>query len=276
MRDPAAPVRCVHLLPDTDDAGAENQARYLLAGLRDCDWLEPELAYFGAGRAHRDFAELGVPMLHLARLRRLRWDLYGRARRLRRAYRHAPPAILHTWLLEANVIGLLAARAWPETRVVISQRGSWNELDYPGLVRLQRVLLHGAAHAVSNSDGGAEMLRAQGVPAERISVISNGIPAERARVDRPRTVTRGEMGWNGDEIVAWVGRANDQATVGHKDLHTLFEAMDSLRRTRPSVRLAMIGTTASELEDRGLRLPDGALALGWQSRPAELLTPPTP
>ncbi len=271
MAPPAARARCVHLLPDTHDAGAENQARYLLSALREHDWLEPELAYFGAGRAHGKFEELGVPMLHLPRLRRFRFDAYGRARRLRRAFRDSPPAILHTWLLEANVVGLLAARAWSRTCVVITQRGSRNELDYAGLVRLQRLLLGGVAHAVSNSDGGAEVLREQGLPADRISVISNGIPAERVQVDRSRKAIRDELGWSGQEIVAWVGRANDLETARHKDLRTLFAATESLNRRRPGFRLAMVGPTVEEIEARGLQVPESALTLGWRARPAELL-----
>jgi len=81
----------VHLLPDTIDAGAENQARYLLDGLNRSGEVAPELAYFGAGRAHSAFAEIGIPMRQIVRKRRLRTDLFGRARRLRRAYADQPP-----------------------------------------------------------------------------------------------------------------------------------------------------------------------------------------
>src|SRR5215211_5078375 len=182
MPSPRRSVRCVHLVPDTRDAGAENQARYLLEGLREHEDMAPELVYFGAGGAHREFVELGLPMLHITRLGRFRFDAYGRVRRLRRAYAMKPPQILHTWLLEANVIGLAAARAWPQTRVVITQRGSWNELDHPALMGLERLLIRRADHAISNSSGGAEMLASLGMPSEQISVIPNGIPASRVKV----------------------------------------------------------------------------------------------
>jgi glycosyltransferase involved in cell wall biosynthesis len=271
LPDPAARPLCVQLLPDTHDAGAENQCRYLLDGLSRSGAFDVELAYFGAGRAHSAFETIGVPTLQVPRLRRFRFDAYGRARRLRRAYASRPPDILQTWLLEGNVVGLLAARSWPGTRVVISQRGSWNERDYPALLRLQRTLWSRANHAISNSDGGAELLAGLGLPRERISVVPNGIPTDRVRVERDPIEVRREMGWDGQQVVAWVGRAEDAETAGQKDLGTLFAAMDVVRRTHPRVRLAMIGPTGSEIEDRGFRVPPWASTLGWQTRVVDLV-----
>jgi glycosyltransferase involved in cell wall biosynthesis len=274
-RDPAAidstAMRCVHLVPDTRDAGAENQARYLLAGLRGRKGITPELAYFGAERAHRQFVELGLPMLHVPRRRRFRFDAYGRVRRLRRAYVTSPPQILHTWLLEANVIGLAAARAWPETRVVITQRGSWNELDHPGLVRLEQLLIRRADHAIANSSGGAEMLRTLGLPSERISVIPNGIPTSRVQLRGDRDERRAELGWAGMKVVAWMGRFADAKTVAQKDFPGLLAALHRLRSDRRPLLLALIGPTRDQLAARGLELPDWAQALGWRDQPADLL-----
>jgi glycosyltransferase involved in cell wall biosynthesis len=271
MAPVAVPARCVHLLPDTDDAGAENQARYLLAALRNNGWLAPELAYFGVGRAHRAFVELGLPMRHVPRRRRFRFDAYGRARRLRRAYAGNPPRILHTWLLESNVVGLLAARAWPEARVVITQRGSWNELDYPGLVRLERMLLGRADYAISNSSGGAEMLAGLGMPRERISVIPNGIPASRVEVRIERDELRARLGWSEREVIAWMGRVDEAERVAQKDFAGLLAAVRELRQRRPSALLALIGPTREQIASRGFDLPDWSEALGWNPRPVDLL-----
>jgi glycosyltransferase involved in cell wall biosynthesis len=263
-------ARCVHLLPDTHDAGAENQARYLIGGLADRAELEVEIAFFGAGRAHDAFEALGVPMLHVPRRGRFRTDAVGRARRIRRAYREREPAILHTWMLEGNVIGLLAARAWHGTRVVITQRGSWNELDYAGLVRLQRLLMRRADAAISNSPGGAEMLASLGMARDIVRVIPNGIPANRVRVNRDREAIRADLGWGSDRVVVWVGRVSDPDTVRHKDLRTLLAATARLRATHPSVRLVLVGPSTEDLELAGLAA-DGLEATGWQPRPAEMI-----
>src|SRR5438445_664076 len=123
------PALCAHLLPDTDDAGAEMQALYLIRALVECNELAPELAYFEPGRGHARFAQLGIPMRELGRRRRFILDYRSRVRRLRQAYAARPPAILHTWLFEGNTVGLGAARAWPDTRVVIAQRSGTMERD---------------------------------------------------------------------------------------------------------------------------------------------------
>jgi glycosyltransferase involved in cell wall biosynthesis len=266
----SAHVRCLHLVPDTRDAGAENQARYLLEGLREREGVAPELVYFGVERAHREFTELGVPMLQVPRHGRFRFDAYGRVRRLRRAYAMDPPQILHTWLLEGNVIGLAAARAWPETRVVITQRGSWYELDHPGLVRLERILLSRADHAISNSRGGAEMLADLGMPGTRISVIPNGIPSSRVEVHGQRGSLRARLGWSEREVVVWAGRLTDDKAVAQKDLGNLLSAARALRARRPSVLLAVIGATSEDVSARGFELPEWAEAHGWRSDPADL------
>jgi glycosyltransferase involved in cell wall biosynthesis len=270
MPPPGVSFRCVHLVPDTRDAGAENQARYLLEGLREREGVAPELAYFGVERAHRRFTELGVPMRHVPRHGRFRFDAYGRMRRLRRAYAIDPPQILHTWLLEGNVIGLAAARSWPGTRVVITQRGSWYELDHPGLVRLERLLLSRADHAISNSRGGAEMLANLGMPKARISVIPNGIPASRVEAHEKRGSIRARLGWSQREVVAWAGRLTDAKAVAQKDFGSLLAAARALRARRPAVRLAVIGATRDEVSARGFELPEWVEALGWRTDPADL------
>lgn len=265
------PTRCLHLLPDTDDAGAENQARYLLSGLRERGELQVELAYFDAGRLHTAFEELGIPLHHVPRKRRLATDLVGRTRRLRHAFAGHSPDILHTWLLEGNLVGLLAARAWPQTRVVITQRGSWNELGYPSLVRLQRLLIGRADRAISNSSGGAEMLVSIGMSRERISVIANGIPSERVALTEARGAVRKRELWEDREVVAWVGRISDEATTSQKDVETLFASMEMLISAHPTALLALIGPTREELVARGFTPPQWAQPLGWRPRPADLL-----
>ena len=263
--------RCLHLLPDTDDAGAENQCRYLLTELIGRGGFEPELAYFEKGRAHAGFEATGVAMSEVARRGRVLTDGISRARRLRALVGANPPDILHTWLLEGNVVGLAAARAWPQTKVVITQRGSWNELDYPGIVRLQRLLLRRADAAISNSRDGAQMLESIGMKADRIHVIANGIPMSRVASASDPAKTRAENGWSDRQVIGWVGRVSDRETLGQKDLATLFKAVRRLRESCPDVTLALIGPSHAELADAGQELPQWAEPLGWHANPGDLI-----
>lgn len=263
---------CVHLLPDTHEAGAENQARYLLEELVDLDRFDLEFVYFGEGRAHDEFTRLGIPLRQVSRRARLAIDLPGRARRVRRLYGTQPPDILHTWLLEGNIIGLLAARAWPETRVVITQRGATNELDYPMHLRIQRLLRRRVDHAISNSAAGIEVLTGLGIPRARIELIDNGIPAERVRTRESAAAVRARLGLDpGAPLLVWVGRADDARTVGHKDMPTLYRAAALVRERRPDSEMVLVGVTNWELARAGAPAPEGVRVLGWQAAPADYL-----
>lgn len=252
--------RCVLLLPQTHGAGAENLARYTLQGMRQDGEFDVELAYFNAGLAHSEFVDVGVPMRSIPRRPP---PLLGRARRLRHAYREHPPDLLHTWLLWGNTVGLLAARAWPSTAVVISQLGSWNELAYPLYARAQSWLIGRADHAISNSSEGGRVLEQMGMASDRISVIPNGIPLERVRVNTDRESIRARHGWEAQEIVVWVGRANEPTVMAQKGFATLLRAIERLRDTHGSVRLAIVGITSDEITASGFQLPDWATAMGW-------------
>src|SRR5439155_25866789 len=115
-------VRCVHLVPETYPAGAENQALALLRELRARDELALEVVCFETGRSHEKFLALDIPVHVIGRRRRLSIDFPRRVRALRSIYADEPPEILQTWLFEANVVGLAAARRWPNTRVIVGQR----------------------------------------------------------------------------------------------------------------------------------------------------------
>jgi glycosyltransferase involved in cell wall biosynthesis len=262
---------CVELLPDTHAAGAENQARYLTTELDRGDDFDVELAYFDPGRGHVGFERAGFHMRRIPRRHRFRFDLFARTRRIRREYGARPPAVLHTWLAEANIFGLLAARAWPETAVVISQRGSWNEWDYPLHMRLQRLFIGRADHAISNSEGGAEMLAELGMPPERISVIPNGVPIDRVEVRERRDELRRRLRWDGRPVIAWVGRAEDPPAMRQKDFGTLLAAVERLRDRSPDAILALVGVTAEDVVASGFALPDWAAPLGWTDRAPDYL-----
>jgi glycosyltransferase involved in cell wall biosynthesis len=261
---------CVQLLPSTFGAGAENQAHHLIAGIGGRDELEIELAYFGAGALHQSFEALGVPLRHVPRGRR--FGLLGRAKRLRSAYSGREPELLHTWLLEGNIIGLLAARAWGRTGVVISQRSSWREVtDYRAHALVQRLLIGRADAAISNSNGGVEALAHLGFPRERASIVPNGIPEERVRVSEPREAMRARHGWTGKELIGWVGRASARISLAQKGFATMLDAMAEVRGSRPQASLVAIGLTRKEISEAGFEVPSWLEPIGWVGRPADYL-----
>jgi glycosyltransferase involved in cell wall biosynthesis len=267
-------VRCVHLVPTTEQAGAETRARELLAGLIASGYCSLELVHYLAGSAQDRFAELGIPMRKLGlRGGRLALDLPRLAYRLSAIYARQPPAILHTWLTNGNVVGLLAARRWASTRVIITQCGGRGEEIYMRHhLRLQRLLSGRADLAISNSDEGAEVLARWGIPEDRIAVIRNGIASERIRVDESRESVRKRLGMDAEAPLVAVGvRANNPYVVEQKNLPGLLDAMRRVRESFPAARLVLIGATAAELAEFGVALPEWASATGFVPRISNLL-----
>ena len=260
------PIRCLHLLPDTGPGGAESQALYLLQGLRERDGVQLELAYFGESALHADFSSLGIPMHHIPRERRLTFDVRRRASALRRLVGDQPPDVLHTWLYEGNLVGLFAARTWPSTRVIVSERGGFDR-SQPLKLRIHRQFLDRADHAIVNSSDGAALLSKIGMPPERITVVPNGVPTERVAVTRSREEIRREVGIPANApVVGSFGRPDPQ-----KDLACLFAAFDQVRAVLPDARALVVGSDLAALRSLGLEPHESVVAAGWRTDTADLM-----
>jgi glycosyltransferase involved in cell wall biosynthesis len=197
---------------------------------------------------------------------RLAWEL-------RRIYRDRTPAIIHTWLPHANITGLLAARAWPETRVIVTQcGGAGEELFYPFQIRVQRALLGRADHAISNSTDGVHALARWGVDKGSISLVGNGISPDRVALESDRDEVRDKLGICSDvPVVAVATRLNDRTAVQQKNLAGIVAAMERVRATSPEARLLVVGATCEQLARFQLDLPGWASTTGFVSRPADYL-----
>jgi glycosyltransferase involved in cell wall biosynthesis len=259
--------RVLHLIPSTDDAGAENQARYLIEHLNADGRYAPEVAYFRRGRAHARFEALGVPLRRLPARSPLLLDLPRRTVACRRAYGGDRPEIVQSWLFEGNLVAGCAFGGWPETRVVLTQRSGNSLRVSPWRVRATRWLRRRADHVIANSQEGVSFLVEAGFEPGRISITPHGVPEERVRPRRSRDEVRAQLGIAaGQEVVCAVGRADDT-----KDLPTLFAAMATVWRHRPDVTLLLVGPTEQEAGRIAGPLPERARALGWVEDPATLL-----
>jgi glycosyltransferase involved in cell wall biosynthesis len=247
----------VHVLPETGAAGAERQALYLLGELRNRPW-RVEVVYFRPGQLHSQFESLDVPLRKLVPRARLSVDWYRRGRALRSLY-DSPPAILHTWLFEANVVGGVAARRWPATRLVVTQRSGIAEHRSRRMLYGGRFINRRADHAIANSRGGIALLDKYGFEPCARSLIENGIPASRLTGALAREQARASVGIpDGTLVVGFVGRA-DQT----KDLPNLLRAMEIVWTRLPHARLVLAGVSVNELCALGLQSTDRISALGW-------------
>lgn len=259
------------MIPDTANAGAENQARYLVEALsRHAGWAV-EIVYFRRGAAHADFVSLGLPMRQLRSPIPAPFDLGHRALALRCAYQRRPPAILHTWLFEANFVGALAASGWPATGLVATQRSGNLERETPRALRWSRLIRARADEVIANSADGMALLSELGFDRSRTSLIRNGFPPAithcQSAADE-RRLARERLGLDdATPVVGYVGRVD-----AAKDLGTMFGAMSRVWDTADTAKLFLLGPSEQELDPYPIARRDSVQALGWVPRPWELMS----
>ena len=126
---------------------------------------------------------------------------------------------------------------WPDAIVAAGLLRSDSKI-YRSLRRAEIFVYRHAKHITVLSDGMKENLMQKGVPANKISIISNwGDPT----ISQPQDVSdfRQQKGWDGRFVILLAG--NIGMTHG---LHTVIEAADLLRRD-PSILFVFLGSGAA-------------------------------
>jgi glycosyltransferase involved in cell wall biosynthesis len=191
-----------------------------------------------AGVAHR-------PLRHATRARAPHRDVAALLE-LRRLFRELEPDIVHTHNPKPGIYGRLAARWTGVPAVVNTVHGLY---ALPADPWPKRALVYGLerlaaacsdAELVQNRED-LEVLARVGVPANRLTLLGNGIDLDRfdrARVAPARVAElRRELGAGPDDVVvAAVGRL-----VWEKGYRELFDAAARLRTRAPRVRVVVAG-----------------------------------
>jgi glycosyltransferase involved in cell wall biosynthesis len=170
-------------------------------------------------------------------------------------FRRLRPAIVHTHTPKPGIYGRLAARLARVPVVVNTVHGLYALPDDPwrkravvyGLERLA-AMCSDAELLVSAED--LPTLRRLRVPADRVTVMGNGVDLERfdpaAVPAAERDAARRELGAVTDEdvVVGLVGRL-----VREKGYPEIFEAADRLRPRFPNLRVAAVGPDEPDKAD---------------------------
>ena len=155
------------------------------------------------------------------------------------SYRGKVDVVLGTWAYPDGVAAVALAGLIGVPAVVKLHGSDMNLIaKLPGPRRLLRLALPRAARVVAVSRALAEEARALGVPADRVSIVMNGVDAELFR-PRDRAAARRELGLPGDasaRIIVYVG--NLKETKGVLDLAAAFER---IAETHPETHLAIVG-----------------------------------
>lgn len=227
-------MRILHLIPNLSGGGAERQLSYLAPELARMSH-DVHVAYSKEGPLK---PELPGVVLHQLKSRSnydpyLFWQLVRLIRRIK-------PDIIHTWILQMDILGGMTARL---TGVPWIFREPSSAMAYlPTLKQRLRVRVgSGASAIVSNSRGGDEYWKTQ-LPYSRRYVVPNGLPV----LEIARTVVALPPGLAKPEapIVLYVGRM-----IAHKNLRVFLEALACVRQEQEvSGILCGEGSQRSELE----------------------------
>ena len=169
-------IKLVLMIPTLDKSRAEKQFTMLAAGLPKNEFDVHVVALTRGGPYEKTLNDANIPFTVLGK--RLKFDPFA-IRRLKKLIERLQPDILHTWIFAANAYGRIVAGKSDKPKVIVSERcvDSWKSgwqlwLDKRQIPRTTKLL--------GNSESVAQFYREKGFPADRISVIPNGVSIPQA------------------------------------------------------------------------------------------------
>jgi glycosyltransferase involved in cell wall biosynthesis len=212
-------MRILHLIPNLSGGGAERQQSYLAPELvrRGHD---VHVAYLQEGLRK---PELPGVLLHQIKTISnydpyLLWQLIRLIQRIK-------PAIIHTWILQMDILGGIAARL---TGIPWILREPSSSMAYPPAWKnnLRVRVATGVSAVVANSSGGDEYWKTQR-PFSRRYVVRNGLPLD--EIDKTVADLPPELAKFEAPIVLYVGRLTSDNSA-EKNLKSFIETIACVRQ----------------------------------------------
>lgn len=260
-------LKIVHINPARTWRGGEQQTLYLVSYLKQAN-----IRQFVFGKKHSELEkrckELGVPYVSLPFLGEL--DFYT-ASSLARFIEENQITILHAHTGKAHGTGiltkwLLQRKNYP-LKLVVSRRVdfSFKKTSLFPLLSSWKYRTEIVDHYIAISENVKRVLRADGIPEEKISVIYSGIDLSRYPAVTEKEKLKKELSLAEGEIII----GNVAALVDHKDHRTLIDALAILKtKIGDSWKVLILGEgeLRKEIENRiqGYRLQDRVLLLGFR------------
>jgi glycosyltransferase involved in cell wall biosynthesis len=225
-------IKLVLLIPTLDRSGAEKQFTLLATRLPRDEFDVHAVALTRTGPYESVLRDAGVRLTTLHKRVRIDPIALWRLKLLLDAER---PDVLHSWIFAANAYGRLVAGNRPRPKVIVSERcvDSWKSgwqlwLDRRQIGRTTRL--------VGNSASVADFYRGLGVPAEKITVIPNGVEIpDGPLADRDGALAEFQIP-PGSRVIGFVGRLARQ-----KRVQDIIWAMQLLKQLTDRVYLLLVG-----------------------------------
>jgi glycosyltransferase involved in cell wall biosynthesis len=224
--------RILEIIPTLDRSGAEKQLALLALGLPRDEFEVHVCTLSRLGPLAAELQRAGIPVTCVDKQWKIDPPAWWRLRQLIRALK---PDLVQTWLFAANAYGRSAARSAGVRHLVASERcvdewKSWHELA------IDRRLAKYTDAIVVNSRGVQAFYEQQGIAAEKLRLIYNGVPPAPASTTSRETLLA-ELDLPSDtRLLGAVGRLWPQ-----KRLKDLIWATDLLHVIRNDAHLLVIG-----------------------------------
>jgi glycosyltransferase involved in cell wall biosynthesis len=173
--------KALFLIRSLNIGGAEKQLLTLLQGM-DKTKIDPVVVtFYPGGELLPDFNRQNLRVLSAGKTGR--WDIFSFISGLLKIIHSEKPDVIVSYLVAANLLGILLKLVYRPTKLAISIRHSFirNE-DYDVLngilYFLQDKLAWISDRIIANSSTGARMAIARGMPKEKMVVIPNGIDTD--------------------------------------------------------------------------------------------------
>jgi glycosyltransferase involved in cell wall biosynthesis len=228
-------IRILNCIPALSIGGAEQQLSYLAPELVRMGH-DVHIAYSKEGYCMPELS--GVVLHHLKS--RSNYDPYL-FWQLLRLIRKLKPDIIHTWILQMDILGGIAARLCGVPWIF---REPSSAMAYPPTwkYRLRAWVGSGASAIVSNSRGGDEYWKTQ-LPHKCRYLVPNGLPVQ--EIDRIPAALPLELAQPEVPIVLYVGRLSSDVTAA-KNLRAFLEVLARVRQKQK-----ILGVLCGEGPQRG-------------------------
>lgn len=250
-----APISVVHFISNSHTTGYFR----LIARHTDHDRFQMQVGSLdAAGGLQQGLREVGIPTFALDSERRRRWPIA--TMRLARRLRRERVDVLHTHLLEASLVGLLAAKL-ARTRLAIFTGHHSHEVPLHRkrlLFEADRFAARWLADVVISPSGEMRdtFVDLYGCRPDRVEVIEHGIDLSRFDPDATSgSAIRSELGLNGKLVFGAISKH-----FWVKNLDALVRAFATIADRNPDAHLVVLG-----IGDRA-PLADLVGALGLERR----------
>ncbi len=250
--------KIVFLIRSLNYGGSERQLATLVKAL-DKQYFDITVLCFYAGGSlslDQELKDSGIPIICLDK--QGRWDLFGFFWRLVQHLQRIHPDVLHGYIGIPNLLTIFLKLFFPSTRMIWGIRSSNVDPDFYDwlgrlVFRLECLLSRFADLIIVNSYAGRAYYLNHGFPANKMTVIPNGIDIELFKPEQgARIKVRRSCGISQDTIlIGLVGRLDIR-----KDHPTFLKAAALLFEERHNVRFVCVGSGSENYARKLYELAD--------------------